>query len=356
MSIKIKNFTPAITNMSPEILHIASKQPGYFRTHEFAEIVKESEERILDLIDCRKGRVAFITSSGTGAMDAAISNIVGNKEKVLIINGGSFGQRWVDICDFYSINYTEFKTQELNINDLKDLKDLVAHNQPDYILMQATETSTLQRFNVEKVGHLCKENNIKLIVDAITSFAIDDFNMDEFNVDVAILSSQKGLALTPGLSMIVIKNTDIINNASRSYYFDLKNYIFDDLTDVGLPFTPNLIAIEQLHYQLGIMKQKGIENVIKSVNDKALKFRRIIKERNLPLKIETAELSNCGTLFHTEKTDVKQFFEKMKNVGIFFTPTGGENGKKFSVGHLGEQSEEDMMLFIDKIEEWMNEK
>ena len=81
---KIRNFTPAITTMSDEVLRIASEQPAYFRTKTFNENVKQCEERLLKLIGCSGGRVAFLSCSGSGAMDAAVNNLIGANEKILV--------------------------------------------------------------------------------------------------------------------------------------------------------------------------------------------------------------------------------------------------------------------------------
>src|SRR3989344_7870965 len=202
--MRIRNFTPAITTMSKEVLKIAGEQPAYFRTKQFHNMMLDNEKMLLDLVGCKEGRAIFLTTSGTGAMDAAVCNLIGPKEKVLVINGGTFGERWSEICKFYDLNYKDFKPGfGKNINfDLLEKEFL--EFKPSRVLMQRNETSSMQLYNVEGVGRLCSKHNASLIVDEISSFAIDKYHMNDYNVDVTILSSQKGFNLFPGLAMVII--------------------------------------------------------------------------------------------------------------------------------------------------------
>ena len=219
--------------------------------------------------------------------------------------------------------------------------------------MQRNETSSMQLFDVKRVGKLCSKYNSNLIVDAISSFAIDPYNMDDFNVSATILSSQKGLGLFPGLAMIVL-NKEISKQKlhKRNYYLDLDNYL-GDYKDLTLPFTPNLIVLKQLNHKLNSIKDIKMENIIKGVNEQATHFRELIG--GLPLEIRTETLSNCGTLLYTEKKDVKDFFRKLQKKEIYFTPSGGEEGKKFCVSHLKYLTKEDNLVFIGELKKWLKD-
>jgi len=202
--MKIRNLSPAITNSSSEILDIAGKQIGYHRTAKFTKLLKENEELLLKTLDCRNGRAIFLTSSGTGAMDSVVSNLINKEDRVMIINGGSFGQRWEDICNFYEIDYHSFKPGFGKKINLESLKEAFQFFRPTLLLMQHIETSSGQLHNVQSIGKICDYYGCKLIVDAISGFLNNEYSMDKYNIDATIISTQKGLALTPGLSIVIL--------------------------------------------------------------------------------------------------------------------------------------------------------
>ena len=345
----IKSFTAAVPNYSYKVRQIAKEQPAYFRTYAFNNLLKECQSLLLNLIDCKGGRVAFLTASGTGAMNSALINLVNKKDKVLIVNGGGFGQRWVDLCSHYNFNYKVFKV-DFGKNLLLDkLEKIIIKNKPSVLLIQHNETSSMQLYPIKEIGILCKKYNIKLIVDAISSFGINEFRMDKWHVYASVISTNKGVGTYPGLSAVILsKKVKLIH--SSDYYFDLNKYLQDN-KDVSLPFTPNIIALKQLHYQLNHFKEVGLNNIIKAINKRALLFRKLIK--NLPFQNAAETPSNCGTTLYTERTDVKKLFEKLQKKNIYFTPAGGEAGKKLIIGHIGEQTKSDIYLIVGELKKWL---
>ena len=147
-------------NIEDDILAIGAQQLPYMRTPFFSEIVKESERMILDLMGCPKGRAIFLTASGTGAMDAVVSNYVSTKGKAQILVGGSFGKRWKDLCLYYSLPHAVTEVEfgkDLNYNQLEeDIK----REKPQVFLCQQHETSSGQCFDVKRIGEICKKHGV----------------------------------------------------------------------------------------------------------------------------------------------------------------------------------------------------
>jgi len=352
--MKIRNLSPAITNSSEEIKEIAGKQIEYHRTENFSRLLRESNLLLLDLIGCNEGKSIFLTCSGSGAMDSAVSNLILPEDRVMIINGGSFGKRWCEICNFYGIKYYEIKPGFGKSPDLEELKKSFEDFRPTIFLMQHVETSSGQLQDVHAIGKLCKNYDCRLIVDSISGFANNKYMMDDWGVDATIISSQKGLALTPGISIVVLNKKLIERGFSkRSYYLDFEKYL-GEISDVGLPFTPNVLALKQLNHRLKELKKKGIDKEIEERKKIAHDFRERIK--NLPLEIIAENPANAVTGLYTSRTDVKDFFCEMQKKKIFFSPSGGEEGKKFVVGHMGELSTEDNEIFVNELREWLGEK
>lgn len=348
----IKSFTPAVPIYCNTVRKIGKQQPLYFRTETFAKILLDCQNLLKYLLHCKSGKVVILTASGTGAMDASIQNLIDKKERILIIVGGSFGKRWVEICQHYQLNYTIFNVDFGKNLDLHQLENNIKLYKPTYILSQHNETSSMQLHPIEKIGNLCKQYKIKFIVDAISSFCVDYIDMDGYNIDCLVISTNKGVGTYPGLSAIILKS-NMKYKKSVSYYFDFNKYI-GNFGDISLPFTPNLTSIYQLYYQLKKFKKLGIKNLIKKIHKQAIHFRTLIEK--LPFTIIAETSSNCGTGLYTERMDVKDLFERLQKQNIYFTPAGGEEGKKLIIGHIGEQTRKDNLIIVKELIKWLKRK
>lgn len=157
-------------NIREDILAIGNCQIPYMRTKEFSDINLESEALLLDFIGSPKGNVIIYTGSGTGAMDAIVSNYVKTKKKAFVIDGGTFGHRWYALCEYYQVESYDYKVSFAKDIDYIDLENVLCREKPDVLLCQHHETSSGQKFDLEKISKLCKKYNISLVVDAISSF------------------------------------------------------------------------------------------------------------------------------------------------------------------------------------------
>lgn len=208
-------------NIEDSILQIGGKPFPYMRTEQFSVLVKESEKMLLDLIHCPGGCVIFYTASGTGAMDAVVTNYVSQCKKAFIIAGGSFGYRWKSLCEYYDCPNDVFEVPFARDIDYVQLEEAVAASRPDVFLCQHHETSTGQLYNMEKISAICKKYKVSLVVDAISSFLSDELDMAALDIDICITSSQKGLNIAPGLSFLFL-SPRVLQTAfvHKSYYFD----------------------------------------------------------------------------------------------------------------------------------------
>lgn len=331
-------------NIEPEISLIASRPIPYMRTAAFSAVVKSSEQMLLHLIGCPTGKVIFYTASGTGAMDAVVANYVSRYKKIFIISGGSFGDRWKNICDYYNLSSTLYKIPFAKDIDYEDLEKKVASERPEIFLCQHHETSTGQLFDLEKISVLCKKNNVSLVVDAISSFLADPLNMAELGIDICITSSQKGLNIAPGLSFVILsdKLSSVSFNAN-GYYFDFEENL-NNLQRGQTPYSPATTLFLQLHERLKRDVACGVDAIISTVRGRALYFRGLCKKYGWEVPAETP--SNCITGFFVKRNgDI--LFEKMMEKGIYIMP-GGTPGY-FRVSHLGIQDEKSLAALAETI-------
>ena len=198
------NFTVGPVQSSDAVRAIGAEQVPYFRTNEFSELMLENERLIKKFAHTTDdSRVVFMTCSGSGGMEAAIMNCLNKKDKALVINGGSFGERFVELLSLHEIPFREIKLEHG-----KALKPehLVPYEGKGYtaFLLQKHETSTGVHFDINLVSDFCKRNGCFLIVDTISTFLADPFDMAALEAGVMITGSQKALACPPGIAVMAL--------------------------------------------------------------------------------------------------------------------------------------------------------
>lgn len=356
------NFAVGPVQMAPEIQAIGGEEIPYFRTPEFSELMKENERLMLKLAGAGAGsRALFLTASGTAAMEAAVINLFTEEDKVLVVNGGSFGARFGKICRIHHIPHTEIC---LETGKKLTGEDLSPYESAGYtgFLVNVHETSTGVLYDMDLISRFCERNGLRLVVDAISSFLADPFTMEKWGVSLMLTGSQKALALPPGLSVLVLDRSAVERVGEvevESLYFDLKNYLADGERG-QTPFTPAVGILLQLHARLRQMDGMGAgaEQEIRRIQAVAEDFRRRI--RGLPFSIVSESLSDAVTPLHPTGTradgspvSAKEIVQVLKDeYGIFVCPNGGELADTvFRVGHLGALTEEDNRRLVDAFRE-----
>lgn len=351
------NFTVGPVQSDDEIRNIGSEQVPYFRTQEFSEIMFENERLMKKFAGASDdSRVVFITGSGTASMEAAVINVFNKNDKLLVINGGSFGQRFAEICGTYEIPYDQIK---LDFGKALTEEKLYEYDGLGYtgLLVNVHETSTGVHYDIEMISEFCKKNNILLVVDAISSFLADKFEMNKLGAGVMITGSQKALACPPGISIIVLSPEAINrveNNNPKCLYLDLKNALKNGERG-QTPFTPAVGILRQINARLkAIDRNGGIDSEIARIKELAEDFRNGIKD--LPLEIFSDSLSNAVTPLQPLNVSAYSVFLELKdNYNIWICPNGGDlKDKVFRVGHIGALTKEDNRVLIDALRDMHN--
>lgn len=323
---------------SEAICAIGAEQVPYFRTAEFSATMKENEALMTQFTKAPEGsRVVFITGSGTASMEATVMNVFTPADKVLVVNGGSFGHRFVQLCEIHDIPHTEIA---LEMGHKLTAEHLAPYEGQGYtgFLVNLDETSTGVLYDIHLISQFCHRNNIFLVVDSISSFLADPFNMQALGVDVMITGSQKALACPPGISIIVLAPQAVERVCSRevkSMYFNLKDALKNGERG-QTPFTPAVGILRQINARLKeIEAAGGVESENQRMAAMAADFREKIKA--LPLTIVSQSLSNAVTPLHPHNVSAYDIFLKLKDeYNIWVCPNGGDMADKvFRVGHLG---------------------
>lgn len=338
------NFTVGPVQMEPEIRAIGAEELPYFRTPEFSAVMKENEALMCQFMKAESGsRAVFLTGSGTSAMEAGVMNLFTAQDKLLIVNGGSFGARFVKICQIHKIPFTEIRLECGKALRSEHLEPYAAQGYTGFVV-NVHETSTGVYYDMELISRFCRENQLCLVVDAISSFLADDFRMEEWGVDLAITGSQKALALPPGIAVMVLNQRAVKRvqeSQFESLYLDLKAYLKDGERG-QTPFTPAVGILLQMHRRLKRIEENGLATEQTKIRALAEDFRG--KLSGLPFEMVSESLSAAETSLHPTGIDAEglpvsayRVFEILKDeYGIWVCPNGGELADTvFRVGHMG---------------------
>ena len=351
------NFTVGPVMSCEEVRTIGAEQVPYFRTPEFSKIMFENENLMKKFAKAdENARVVFLTGSGTAAMEAAVINVFDTKDKVLIVHGGSFGQRFVKICQIHQIPYTEIK---LEIGKKLTQEMLDQYDEKDYtgFLVNIHETSTGVHYDPVMISEFCKKNNMFLLVDAISSFLADEFDMEKLGVDLMLTGSQKALACPPGISVIVLSEhavQRVYEKTPQCLYLDLKEALKNGERG-QTPFTPAVGILRQIHARLlEIEKAGGVEAETAKIASLAADFREKIKD--MPFEIPSESMSNAVTPLHPLNVSAYKIFETLKDeYHIWVCPNGGDLAEKiFRVGHIGALTTDDNTSLVEALKDMQN--
>ena len=350
---RMLNFSVGPVRLSESVCSMGGEQIPYFRTDEFSKVMMENERLIKTFVGAaKKSRCVFITGSGTAAMEASVINTLSTSDKVLVINGGSFGERFAQICQIHKIPYSEIV---LEYGKALTMRELEKYRDEGYtaLLVNAHETSTGVYYDVDMIGRFCQENGIFLIVDAISTFLANEFWMKEVGADVVIIGSQKALACPPGISIIVMSEkavNRVWENETTSMYLDLKRAL-QDAERGQTPFTPAVGILYQINVRLReIEKMGGVAKEVERIGKLAADFRKKIKD--LPFEITSESMSNAVTPLHpvTSVSAYEVFLRLKEEYGIWVCPNGGVLKEQiFRVGHLGALSETENTILVEAL-------
>lgn len=332
------NFTVGPVQSSDAVRAIGAEQVPYFRTLEFSDIMFENERLIKKFAKASDdSKVLFLTSSGSGAMETAIMNTLTPQDKALVVNGGSFGHRFVELLELHHVPYTEIKLEHGKALKAEHLAPYEGQGYTAF-LVNKHETSTGVHYDINLISNFCKRNNLFLIVDCISTFLADPFDMKELGADIMIIGSQKALACPPGISVMVLspKSIERINNTKCvCQYFDLQ-IALKNMKRGQTPWTPAVGILRQINARLKeIDANGGVEGEIARIGALATYFRDKIK--GLPFEIVSESLSNAVTPLHPTTASAYDIFLKIKDeYGMWICPNGGDmKDTIFRVGHIG---------------------
>jgi len=351
-----KNYllTPGPTPIPPQVAEVMSRPIFHHRTPQFQAILKEAAEG-LKYVFQTSGDVFILTSSGTGAMEAAVNNLLSAGDIALAVQGGKFGERWTELCKAYGINAEVIDVEwGKAVNPQEIEKRLKANPKIKAVFITLCETSTGVTVDVEAIGKIVKDTSAVLVVDAISGLGAIDLKTDAWNVDVCVSGSQKGLMLPPGLAFISMSAKAWAKAAESKcpkYYFSMQAAKkAADKTDT--PFTPAITLVIALNEALKMMRQDGLENIFARHKKMADATRAAMKGLGLELFAPTAASDVVTSVKVPQGIDGEKLVKTMRDTyGV--TIAGGQaelKGKIFRFAHMGFIEEFDIIAGISCLE------
>ena len=251
--------------LHPEVLSSLNTPMISHRSKEFSKLFNE----LVELAKCifrTSNDVLVLPCSGTGGLEAVVSNLMSPRDKVVIAINGYFGDRFNDIMRAYGLEPISVDVNWGNPVLVEDvIETLKQHPDVKAFFIVHNETSTGVISNIEEITRAVKSINpgILVVVDAVSSLGGTDIRTDDWNIDIIVSSSQKALMAPPGLCMIAISNTAWKTMESTSlprYYFDFRRIKQEG--DQGMTLvTPPVPIIFGLRKALQLILQEGIDNV-----------------------------------------------------------------------------------------------
>jgi len=261
--VKATNFAPGPTPVPDRVVRKMSEPILTHRSGEFSDLLRQVTTDLRHVFQT-KNDVLVLTASGSGAMEAAVVNLLSPGDRVLAVCGGKFGGRWMELCETFGLDVLPFEVAWGRAADPDEIDRVLGEKGPfEAVLATHSETSTGVLHDIEAIGRVVRSHGCYLIVDAISGLGANELRTDDWQVDIVLTGSQKALMIPPGLSFISVSERawqGIERNGLPSYYLNLKR-ARDSFAKGLTPYTPAVSLLMGLAESLRMMKETGLEEI-----------------------------------------------------------------------------------------------
>ncbi len=335
--IKQRLFTPGPTDVPVEVLVEMAKPMFHHRTDRFKEMFGQVNAALKKLL-MTANDVLTIAGSGTAGMEAAIACAVPRDKKVLVSNGGKFGERWVKVAKAYGLSVDEVKLEWGTALEPELVKKKLAGGEYGAVVTVHSETSSATVCDLEAIGKVVADTDAILIADCITSAGTLPLRTDQWGVDIVGAGSQKAFMLPPGLAFVAVspkawKNVEAIQ--PPLFYLDLRAFR-KSVADNDSPWTPAVSLIRGLQVSLDMIHSIGIETVWARTALMASATRSAAEALGMKIFSRRPSDSVTAVMLPPGVTD-KQFRGTLRDK-YGCSVAGGQDslkGKAFRISHMG---------------------
>lgn len=352
-------FTPGPVDVPDEILGRSGKPLVYHREAKFAELYQAVAQGLRNIM-YSNGKIFLFSSSGTGAMEAACTNILARGDTAVVAVCGKFGERWRELCTAYGFDPITINADYGKMIPPEKLDAALEKTaKPAIVFTTLAETSTGVLNDIKTFGEITSRHGGFLVVDGVAGIGADLCPQDEWHVDILVGASQKALMSPPGVAFLSVNDRAFLKMQQCDlprYYFDLQ--IYDRfLNKQQTPWTPAITILYALRAGIDVILKRGLEQNFQLHRDIAQYVRGRIGKMALELFSENP--SNALTVIKMPagiiSTDIIQ--EVKEKHGILFANGQGEmRGHILRIGHMGNYSVEKMKGALDALEVVLNRR
>jgi aspartate aminotransferase-like enzyme len=351
-------MTPGPTPVPESVLLSMARPVIHHRHPEFCGVLKEVRELLKYLFETGQ-EVILLASSGTGAMEGAVSNTLCRGDRVLVVEAGKFGERWSEMARAFGLEVERIEVPWGKAVSAEQVKSQLEKGQHRAVLMQASETSTGVKHPVKEIADYTRTADTLLIVDGITAVGVFPVPFDEWGLDVLVTGSQKALMLPPGLAFACLsekawKARD--KSDLPCYYFDFAKEK-KNLAKNETSYTPAISLILGLQEALRRIKEIGLEQIFAEVALMAKATREAMQAIGLRLYAPDSPSEAVTAVLAPQGIDAQEVVKIMRDKhGIAIA--GGQDqakGKIFRIAHMGYISRSDIIATIAALEQTLTE-
>jgi len=351
---KQRLLTPGPTPLYPPALHAMMASDIHHRTEDFRKVYRSCLADLKELMGTAHDVLMF-AASGTGAMDATVSNLFSRGDKVIVCVAGKFGERWAEIAKAYGLDANVLTVPYGSAVSAAQVEAaLAAEPATKAVFVQASETSTGAAHDVRAMGEAVAETDAILVVDAITGLGTMPLDIDLWGLDVVIGGSQKAFMIPPGLAFMSVspKAWKFTETASLPhFYFNLKKE--KKSGDAGeSSWTPATSLILALAEALKYVKQLGMADLIDNAQLLAKATRAAVEKLGLELFSPSCPGSSVTAVKAPAGLDsgviVKEFRSRFG--AIIANGQGSMKGQIFRIAHLGYFDFADLFAVVAELE------
>ncbi len=335
---KRRLYTPGPTPVPPDAVLAMAQPIDYHRGGTASALFRRCADGMKTVIGTESD-VAIITSSGTGAMEAAVANLLSAGDKVIVVESGKFGERWREIAEAYGVEVVRVLVEwGASVDPGGVERELRRHPDARAVLATLCETSTGALHDVRALATLTQATETLLVVDAVSALGADDFHMDAWGVDAVVSCSQKGLMTPPGLAFLAMGPRAV--DASRvaglpRFYFDYAKYV-GSLSKDTTPYTPGLSLLYGLDVAVASMLAEGMAAVFERHARMARATREAVRATGLSL-FASSPANTLTSIQLPASLDGKALLKRLReDHGMVFA--GGQahlGGRIVRIAHLG---------------------
>lgn len=312
----------------------------HHRTSEFSELMLETRQHLQQIYRSDED-IVILSSSGTGAMEAAVASILRPAgDRALVVAVGKFGERWIDLCRTHEIAHDVLSKSWGEAAGPEEIVQSMHRAQANALLLQGCETSTGTAHDLESIAHAVRRDlpEALIIVDAITALASQPLETQAWQLDVVISGSQKSFAMSPGIAFLSLSPRAVQaaqRESGRSYYFNLAREITSQREGQSA-YTPAISLIQALHASTGEILKEGLERIIRETALMAAATRAGLQALGFRL-LSSAPANAVTAAFPPAEVNASRLIADLEaSHGIKVAGGQGDlKGKILRIAHLG---------------------